>query len=356
MFWSSHEACTMNPPKIEILDNTPENRLRFKISNIDVSVANGLRRAMIAEVETLAISTVTIEENSGVLHDEFLAHRLGLVPFKHLKGLAGLKDMSVNRDCECKTKCPKCTVDVTCSVRYNQTRGWLVNGNVPCLDEFGKLVYDGSGSGEEVRNDDQAFDVTSRMLYVDNTSAHKAEPAHYSSKLEEQNNMDNGIRITKLRRGQSVKFTGDIQKGIGKLHAKWCPCCTATFQYIPVIKLNHSRINELTTEQKKEFANACPTPVFEYNEKTGRVDLVDAMKYRFDGECEKYSELMKKNVEDDPLLTITTVPNAFIFTVESSGAMKPEEIVKSGLHVLKEKLKNITWAVGLLRNESSASY
>ena len=72
--------------------------------------------------------------------------------------------------------------------------------------------------------------------------------------------------------------------------------------------------------------------------------------------CGKMSELMKKNVEDDPLLTITTVPNAFIFTVESSGAMKPEEIVKSGLHVLKDKLKNITWAVGLLRNDSSTSY
>ena len=47
-------------PPIEILDSQ-DGSLRFKISRIDVSVANALRRTMIAEVETLAITTVTIE-------------------------------------------------------------------------------------------------------------------------------------------------------------------------------------------------------------------------------------------------------------------------------------------------------
>ena len=67
---------------------------------------------------------------------------------------------------------------------------------------------------------DDSFDVTSRMLNVDSTAEHSAIPAHYSSKVEEEGNHDNGIRITKLKKGQSVQFTAYIQKGIGKQHAK----------------------------------------------------------------------------------------------------------------------------------------
>ncbi|CAK51475.1 rna polymerase ii b3 subunit [Eimeria tenella] len=54
--------------------------VRFTLSNCDASIANALRRVMISEVPTLAIDLVTVFENTSVLHDEYIVHRLGLLP------------------------------------------------------------------------------------------------------------------------------------------------------------------------------------------------------------------------------------------------------------------------------------
>ena len=56
-------------PKIRLrkLTNT---FCEFVLSNTDVSVANAIRRVMIAEIATIAIDLVEIENNTTVLNDE----------------------------------------------------------------------------------------------------------------------------------------------------------------------------------------------------------------------------------------------------------------------------------------------
>lgn len=66
-------------PKLEI-KRYSDMHMEFLLSNTDASVANALRRVMIAEIPTIAIDLVEMEMNSTVLNDEFIAHRLGLVP------------------------------------------------------------------------------------------------------------------------------------------------------------------------------------------------------------------------------------------------------------------------------------
>lgn len=66
-------------PEVRILEYSRYN-LKFELTNTELSVANALRRIIIAEVSTMAIDLVQVKENTSVLNDEFIAHRIGLVP------------------------------------------------------------------------------------------------------------------------------------------------------------------------------------------------------------------------------------------------------------------------------------
>jgi DNA-directed RNA polymerase II subunit RPB3 len=71
-------------PKLEIISINNDS-MTFMLTKTDTSVANALRRVMIAEVPTMAIDLVEVENNTSVLHDEFIAHRLGLIPLRSSK-------------------------------------------------------------------------------------------------------------------------------------------------------------------------------------------------------------------------------------------------------------------------------
>jgi DNA-directed RNA polymerase subunit D len=53
---------------------------RFLVRGITPAFANGIRRAMVADVPTFSIDTVQVIENSSVMFDEQIGLRLGLVP------------------------------------------------------------------------------------------------------------------------------------------------------------------------------------------------------------------------------------------------------------------------------------
>ena len=57
-----------------------DNELVFELIGCDPSFANALRRILLAEVPTVAIENVYMWNNTSIIHDEVLAHRLGMVP------------------------------------------------------------------------------------------------------------------------------------------------------------------------------------------------------------------------------------------------------------------------------------
>jgi len=91
--------------KIEILELTDE-KIRFILDNCDVSLANSLRRIMLAEIPTMAINIVEVYTNTSVLPDEYIAHRLGLIPLTSSK--VDYFDYEWDCNCEAGTSCMKC--------------------------------------------------------------------------------------------------------------------------------------------------------------------------------------------------------------------------------------------------------
>ncbi|GAB3027559.1 DNA-directed RNA polymerase subunit D [Natronobiforma cellulositropha] len=57
-----------------------ERKARFLVRGVTPAFANGIRRAMVADVPTMAIDEVRFIENSSVMFDEQIALRMGLIP------------------------------------------------------------------------------------------------------------------------------------------------------------------------------------------------------------------------------------------------------------------------------------
>ena len=78
---------------LEII-NEKEHKISVKIKGVPIQYANALRRICLNGVPIYAVESVDVLENSSVLADEGVAHRVGLIPLK--TDLAASKDGNEN--------------------------------------------------------------------------------------------------------------------------------------------------------------------------------------------------------------------------------------------------------------------
>jgi DNA-directed RNA polymerase subunit D len=159
---------------IKILEKD-DNRVVLEFNNIPRQYVNALRRLSISEVPTFAIDDVVMLENSSVMHDEAVAHRLGLVPLR-----TDLQRFVLPNLCECKSTlgCTKCRVLLVLDSEANDKT---------------KVVT----SAELVSEDDIVKPISKE------------------------------IPIIVLAPGQKLKFEAYARLGLGKDHAKWQPTSAA---------------------------------------------------------------------------------------------------------------------------------
>lgn len=265
-----------------------KDSVKFMLRNVDLAFANSLRRVVMADIPTVAIDLVDIETNTTVLPDEFIAHRLGMVPLNSANCDEAIR---YTRDCTCLAGCDMCAImlqlQATCenNETLDVTSHFLdvIPPNTP-----GTWQEEPGEGGDELTKRGESF----------GKPIGKDEPGGPAP-----------ILICKMRKGQALKLKCVAKKGIAKEHAKWSPCSAVAFEYDPYNKLRH-------TTHWYEADPRAEWPVSE------------------NGQEEEPPR------EDEPF-DFNAQPRQFYFDVETDGSLSPQEVVMRGLAELQTKLANL---------------
>jgi len=267
--------------------------VEFEMRGIDPPLANAFRRILIAEVPVVAISQAVIYQNTSVIHDENLAHRLGLVPIVYDPDKLAWRVEETN-------------FDETNSFEFQLNKvGPQMDKNKPQKGSTRTTVY----SGDLIW---QPRSVEEKTKYQDNPPRPVADD----------------IIIAKLGPGQEIDVLCKCEKGMGKEHAKYSPVCNATYRLVPVITLSKPVVGADAVKLQK----ACPDGVILIDKGSDgqkRAVVGDPCKLNVHRECLEPFE---------PLgVTVETAKDHYLFHIESTGSVSAETLFTKAIARLKEK-------------------
>jgi len=203
-----------------------DEELRFKWSDTSPSLANCLRRVILAEVPTLAVEDVVFIENESPMSDEHIAHVLAMIPLTTPQG---------------KYVFPK---DTDTKREEQRSRATLT------IDLQAK---------------DEVLEVTSGQLVSDDPTVKPVTP---------------NITITKLAPGKRLKLEAYAVLGIGRTHAKFQPVSTVYYKFQPVIEIDLKRCDACA-----KCVESCPKGVIKLEK--GKIAVIDPEQCTQCGDCIK---------------------------------------------------------------------
>ena len=268
-----------------------EEEIIFDITGIDPSVVNSLRRIMIAEIPTMAIDTVIINQNTSIIPDEVFAHRLGLIPI-----MADANDFEEKKSNE----------------EFTEKNSMKFELKVKCSkDKKGNIIHEEIFSGD--------------LIFIPQGEQKKN---FYDNKNKKYNIglVHDDILLNKLKPGMEIDLECYCIKGIGKTHAKWSPVCTAYYKLLNDIKI----LKNVQNNEAEQLKQLCPCGVFKINSK-GNLEIEDVRK------CTSCRECIRQEKFKD-FISLGKIADHYEFHIESVGMYTPESIFFRAIDVLKNKI------------------
>jgi len=113
--------------------------MSVKLKGVSLVYANALRRLCLNGIPIFSIDTVDIIENSSVLADEGIAHRLGMIPL-----ITDLSRFVEPSKCEChsETGCSNCRVMLVLDSEAEDTTKTVMSSEITSEDETVKPISD----------------------------------------------------------------------------------------------------------------------------------------------------------------------------------------------------------------------
>eukprot|EP01029_Cantina_marsupialis_P012459 TRINITY_DN2750_c0_g1_i2.p1 TRINITY_DN2750_c0_g1~~TRINITY_DN2750_c0_g1_i2.p1 ORF type:complete len:319 (-),score=108.02 TRINITY_DN2750_c0_g1_i2:133-1089(-) len=282
-----------------VISESSDEIVVFDLIGVDASIANALRRVLLAEVPAMAPEHIYISQNTGIMQDEVLAHRIGQIPIK---------------------ADPKCF-----EIRpYPDPSAEFANEN-------NTLVFKLSAKAPSTlplqENDEEfsncALKVTSKDFIWEPMGSQAEKFEEMPPKV-----VYDDILITKLAPNQEIELEAHITVGVGRDHAKFQPVSTASYRLLPDITFNE----EITGEDAKTLVSKCPMGVFDIEDMAAIV--------KNPRQCTVCRECIREP-EWRPKINLSRKRDHFIFSVESVGQLPAPRIVKDALEILKKKCDDV---------------
>ncbi len=261
--------------EIQILEKTDEF-MRFVVRGVNTPFVNALRRIMLTQVPTMAIDEIVILENSSILNDEILAHRMGFIPLK-----TDLDSYVLPEECKCESElgCNLCRANLTLEA--------------------------------------EAEDKT-RTVYSGELKPENPDIAPVSDK----------IPIVKLAPEQRLNLEAYARLGRGEKHAKWQPVSMCTYVYLPNVKIAQN------CDACGKCVKVCPEAIF--------VKTAEGIKTQNELECTLCMDCVDACPKDPKAVEISWEEKAYIFKIESTGALPTERIVLEAVKILDKKINDFS--------------
>ncbi len=267
--------------EVEILEERAD-LFRFILSDSIPAFANALRRGILADVPVMAIEDVIFVENTSVMFDEILAHRLGLIPLK-----TDLDAYVPREECDCKSDlgCSKCTASFILEAEATDKTITVYSGDLK-----------------------PATDVVATS---------------------------DKIPIVKLAPGQKVRLEAYARLGRGSEHAKWQAASVAAYRYMPKVTLRPENLSN-----PEDVVKCCPTRVFA-SDSTRKIFIKNELGCILCNACVEQAVPLDQKKKEPPI-EVKGDDTAFLFHVEPTGALPPRRILREAGSILSKKAETMT--------------